>query len=273
MEKLDRLGWTAGIALTAYGVRIGIRCNHADVLEHLIRLIPPNSAPSSSPVVEHIFSIIATNPSTSKGLKRFNLAYVNDSQLVRDFEMGNVLRQVESEMQRLVAEEANMYHFLHAGVIEWAGKAVLIPGRTLSGKSSLVVEFLRAGACYYSDEYAVLDFRGRVHPFPRRLVTRDSEGRTAKEIGAEELGITIGKKPLPVGIVLLTRYRPHANWDPRRLSSAKVIMALLSNSLSARQDPAGAMKMLHKIASSSQAFKSSRGEARQVVRWAEKAFK
>jgi hypothetical protein len=273
MEKLDRLGWAAGIALTAYGVKIGIRCNRPDVLDHLIQLRPPTSALSSSPVVEHMFSIVAADLSTNRGVKRFNLAYLNDSRLVRDFEIENVLRQVESEMQRVVAEEAITYHFVHAGVVEWAGKAVLIPGRTLSGKSSLVVEFLRAGACYYSDEYAVLDSRGRVHPFPRRLVTRDSEGRATKEIDPMESGITIGKNPLPVGIVLLTQYRQQGNWDPRRLSSAKSILALLSNSLSARRDPARAMKILGKIAASSHAFKSNRGEAGQVVQWAETALK
>jgi hypothetical protein len=273
MEKLDRLGWAAGIALTAYGVKIGIRCNRPDVLDHLIQLRPPNSAVSPSPVVEQMFSIVVADSSTNKSIKRFNLAYVNDSRLVRDFEIQNVLRQVESEMQRVVAEEASTYHFVHAGVVEWAGKAVIIPGRTLSGKSSLVVEFLRAGACYYSDEYAVLDSKGRVYPFPRRLVTRDAEGRTTKEIDPQELGITIGKKPLPVGIVLLTQYRPRANWDPRRLSSAKSILALLSNSLSARRDPVRAMRILHKVATWSKAFKSSRGEAGQVVRWAERALK
>jgi hypothetical protein len=273
MEKLDRLGWAAGIALSAYGVKIGIRCNRTDVLDQLIQLRPPNSAVSSSPVVEQMFSIVAADSSTHKGVKRFNLAYLNDSRLVRDFEIENVLRQVESEMQRVVAEEALTYHFVHAGVVEWAGKAVLIPGRTLSGKSSLVVEFLRAGACYYSDEYAVLDSTGRVHPFPRRLVTRDSAGRATTEIEPEKLGITIGKTPLPVGVVLLTQYRPQANWDPRRLSSAKSILALLSNSLSARRDPARAMRILGKIAASSYAFKSNRGEAGQVVKWAETALK
>jgi hypothetical protein len=30
-----------------------------------------------------------------------------------------------------------------------------------------VAELVRAGATYYSDEFAVLDSRGRVHPFPR----------------------------------------------------------------------------------------------------------
>jgi len=129
-----------------------------------------------------MFSILAPSVSTNQAVKRFNVAYVNDSRFARDFDVEHVLRQVESEMQRIVAEEARTYHFFHAGVVEWGGKAVLIPGRTLSGKSSLVVEFLRAGASYYSDEYAVIDSRGRVHPFPRRVVTRDSKGRFAGEI-------------------------------------------------------------------------------------------
>ena len=62
---------------------------------------------------------------------------------------------------------------MHAGVVGWNGRALLLPGRTLSGKTTLVAELLRAGATYYSDELAVLDARGRVHPFPKPLAIRE----------------------------------------------------------------------------------------------------
>ena len=43
-------------------------------------------------------------------------------------------------------------------IVTWGrGRAIVIPGRTFSGKSTLVAELVRAGATYYSDEYAVED--------------------------------------------------------------------------------------------------------------------
>jgi len=78
-------------------------------------------------------------------------------------------------VSRYIALWARRRVFVHAGVVAWQGRAVLIPGRTLSGKSWLVRALVRAGAEYYSDEFAVLDARGRVHPYP--LPPREADGR------------------------------------------------------------------------------------------------
>ena len=68
-----------------------------------------------------------------------------------------------------VAEHAPEYVFLHAGVVAWEDRALLLPGQSHAGKSTLVAELVRAGATYYSDEFALLDSQGRVH----RIYTRD----------------------------------------------------------------------------------------------------
>jgi hypothetical protein len=70
-----------------------------------------------------------------------------------------------------VAENARRWIFVHAGVVAWRGQAIVIPGATQSGKTSLVAALVRAGAEYFSDEYAVFDARGRVHPLPRGWAT------------------------------------------------------------------------------------------------------
>jgi len=63
-------------------------------------------------------------------------------------------------------------------VVAWRGRAILLPGRSYVGKSTLVMELVRAGAVYYSDEYAVLDARGRVHPFAQPVALREPDGGT-----------------------------------------------------------------------------------------------
>jgi hypothetical protein len=267
MEQINRLGWTAGISFAAYGVKFGVRSNDPLVLKRARALLPPGSARASSPSVDFMFSILAGGWASKRGVKRFNIAYANAERVARDLDIELVLRQLQSEMQRTVAEEARTHHFLHAGVVEWNGTAIMIPGPTLSGKSSLVLEFLRAGAKYYSDEYAVLDLQGRVHPFPRAIATRDSEGRPAGQIDPTELGSATGRKPLPISLILMTRYRSGARWRPLRLSPGKAVLELLANSLSARRNPERAMMSLQKIAASAEVFKSRRGETREVVDW------
>jgi hypothetical protein len=42
---------------------------------------------------------------------------------------------------------------------------MVLPGKSFAGKTTLVAALVRAGAEYWSDEYAVLDANGDVHPY------------------------------------------------------------------------------------------------------------
>jgi hypothetical protein len=94
--------------------------------------------------------------------------------------------------------------FVHAGVVGWKGKAIVIPGRSHSGQSTMVAELVRAGASYYSDEYAVFDYRGRVHPFPKDLELRDCGAFRQTRFGVETFGGQTARKPIPVGLMMET---------------------------------------------------------------------
>lgn len=63
---------------------------------------------------------------------------------------------VESWAQLTVATLAKGLVFVHAGVVGWRNRAIVIPRRSLSGKSTLVLALVEAGADYYPDEYAML---------------------------------------------------------------------------------------------------------------------
>src|SRR6185295_11682383 len=110
------------------------------------------------------------------------------------------------------AEYAPNRVFIHSGVVGWHGKAILIPGRSYSGKTTLVKEFVQAGATYYSDEYAVLDSKGLVHPYPRALGVRETDAFNQTKYTIESLGGTAGRKPLPVGMVIVSQFKKTAKW-------------------------------------------------------------
>jgi hypothetical protein len=179
--------------------------------------------------------------------------------------MDAVLEAFQADLHRFVAERAPRRYFIHAGVVGWKGCAILIPGRSFSGKSTLVSEFVRAGAEYYSDEYAVFDDRGRVHPFPRALALRISGQPNQAEHSPESLGGAVGTKPLRPGLVLVSRYRSGAQWRPRRLTPGQGLLALLGNSVSARRDPRRVLESLCLGVEGATAVRGLRGEARDLV--------
>jgi hypothetical protein len=157
------------------------------------------------------------------------------------------------------------YVFVHAGAVGWRGRAIVIPGRSFSGKSSLVAELVRAGATYYSDEFAVLDERGRVHPFAKPLSLR-AEGEVRQEhFSVQELGGATGVKPLPVGLVLVTEYEPGACWRPKQLTQGQGALALLSHVVAARQRPEHSLAALQRVVSLAPILKGRRGDASEIV--------
>ena len=73
---------------------------------------------------------------------------------------------------------------------------------------TLVRAVVEAGAVYYSDEHAMLDEVGRVHPYARPLPFRPPEGRPV-DLRAEALGGVVGTEP-ELAAVLLEQLRAAA---------------------------------------------------------------
>ena len=265
MAKLDRLGWADGMSFTAYGVRVGVRVNDAAILRELIARLPPGSQPSSAHRVDHLYSLTGFPTHSNGKVRRFNLGYRNLLRFSRSQSFDNLLDEFESHVQLTVAEYATRRVFVHAGVVGWNGRAILIPGASYSGKTTLVEHLIRAGATYYSDEYAVLDERGRVHPYARPLGIRMSETARSTRIRAEEFGAQVGSKPLPIDLVISTGFRAGARWRPRKLTRGKGVLELLANTVSARSQPELALSVLPKALESARIVKGVRGEASEIV--------
>jgi hypothetical protein len=168
-------------------------------------------------------------------------------------------------MKMYVAEMARRRVFVHAGAVGWRGKAIIIPGRSFSGKSSLVAELVRRGATYYSDEYAVLDARGRVHPYPQPLAIRRSGSAKQKKCWAADIGGVTGTKLLPVGRVIVSRYEAGRRWRPERLSVGSAILELLDNTVPARRKPEVVVHALRSAVTGAVVLKGARGEARETA--------
>jgi hypothetical protein len=174
-------------------------------------------------------------------------------------------RALAAHAERIVAERAPDHLFVHAGVVGWDGRAIVMPGTSFAGKTTLVQAWLEAGATYYSDEFAVLDRAGRVHPFARPLAIRDGATTVTRRVPVGTLGAETGTTPLPIGLVLVTSYRAGARWRPRRLTSARTLLALMCNTVAARGDPTHSMPILKQAVSGGSAFASVRGEAGPLV--------
>lgn len=267
MDKLDRLGWAAGLAFTAYGVRVGVRTNDAAVLDRVRAVLPPGSRASSARRVDRLFSLTVGGHDAARNLRRFHLLYAESEQLVRSLELDDVMASLETDLQLHVAEFAPRRVFVHAGVVGWRGRAILLPGPSHAGKTTLVAALVRAGATYYSDEYAVLDGSGRVHPYSRDPRVRGDDDRT-RPVALAALGAgPAGRTSLPVGLVAVAQYRAGASWRPRALSPGQGALDLLAHTVPARLRPERALAVLQRVVARAPAWKGTRGEADATAAW------
>lgn len=265
MKKLDRLGWTVGFSFEAFGSRVGVRTNNPALLDALRARLPIGWKPVSSALVEAIFSIKDGNVTSRPGVKQYHLLYSGITRIMRTFDFEAMLGAFETAVQLHVAEMAHHYTFVHAGVVSWRDFAIIIPGQSLSGKSSLVKAFLKAGAKYYSDEFALFDKNGYVHPYPVPLGNRPKIDEKQNKVPVEEVGIIPGKKPLPVGLVIMTRFKAGACWYPKQVPAGQGLLEILTNTVSAQRDPAKALATLQQVVLKAPVLKGVRGETDEVV--------
>lgn len=264
MEGLDRLVWADGISFESFGLRVGVRASSTDTFRRLREHFPPGWKASRWQRVQCLYSVIAAEPE-KRGGRRGTLLFRELELIARSRNLNAVLEAFQADLHRFVAEWAPRRYFVHAGVVGWKGRAILVPGRSSSGKSTLVAELVRAGADYYSDEYAVFDGRGRVHAFPRPLVLRPEGNENQERLTAESLGGAVGSKPLRPGLVLVSRYRAGARWRPRPLTPGQGLLALLANSVSARRNPDAVLEGLRLGVAQAISVRGIRGEARDLA--------
>jgi len=264
MDKVDRMGWSTGFTLRSYGVDVGIRSNDQETLDRVVDHLPPYWKNIAVPKVDRVYSFLHRN-GAGTGSRRLSTLYSDDRRVARSADLAELFTAFESNLRIFVAEFAKERVFVHAGVVGWKGQAIVIPGRSYSGKSTLVAELVRAGATYYSDEYAVLDSRGRVHPFTKPIELREEGTYQQSKFDVSELGGRSGKKPLPVGLVLVTHYKTGATWRPKQLTPGKGVLEILFNTVSARRDPERAFGALRQVAAQADMLKGVRGDAVDTV--------
>jgi hypothetical protein len=255
-----------GPSIESHGVRFRFRVSHRDVLGLLSDRFPFGWKATTPTPGDRLYLVDIAPRRSNPGARRFSILHADGVELARTREPQELLDFLEADLRHHVAEHAPRRVFVHAGVVGFRGRAIVIPGRSHSGKSTLVGELIRAGATYYSDEYAVLDARGRVHPFAKPISIREGIvfKRTTRRSVAS-FGGEAGRKPLPVGLVVLCRYRRGRRFRPCALSAGQGTLEMVAHTVSARRDPAAALQALRQVAESASIITTFRGDAEETA--------
>lgn len=245
-------------AFESFGVRVCIESNEEAAIQRVhaiadyallgrLTTIDPMFA-------EHTMHIARVGETYSSGLDGEDFGDNPD--------LGSLLKYIGSRIRILVAEYAREIVFVHAGVVVWNGKAVVIPGTSHSGKTTLVAELVKKGAVYFSDEYALISADGMVHPFPRPLAIRErNDPLKRKDVEVGQLGGIAGSGPAPIGLVYFGKFRQKARWDPKTISPGVGLIEIITHTIPMRVNSEFAIVALRNAVEGAEMFRSDRGEA------------
>ena len=246
------------IAFEAFGVRLAVSASDPEALDVVKANLPPGWRPCSPLDARPHFALLRELAGTYT-LTRDGVAVHQGLEL--DLCIGLLDGQLRSELSTRTQE----WVFVHAGVVAHGGRIALLPGESFAGKTTLTAELVRLGATYYSDEFAVLDQDGLVHPYAKGLSLRDNGRMQRSDTPVERLGGRAGTEPLPVGLVAFTQYRRDAAWQPEALTAGEGVLALLAHTMPARTRPAASMRALTRaLGRGAVVLRSPRGEAKEL---------
>jgi hypothetical protein len=178
--------------------------------------------------------------------------------------LDSALKLLQKQIHICVAEHARNRAFIHAGVVAWKDHTFVFPGFSHAGKSTLVWTLVQEGATYFSDEYAVFDEHGCVHPFPLPIALRSNSGRR-RIIMPDNIACSARK----TDFVIFARYQPGTMWRPRPLQPAAAMMQMVRHSIAIRTNPEVVVPVLKQVTLQSQAFKGTRAQSKQLLHWME----
>jgi len=182
--------------------------------------------------------------------------------LATDASLAALLDALEGDLALHVAALAPAHVFIHAGVVAHRGRAIVLPGRTFSGKSTLVEGLLARGAVYYSDEYAVIDREGRVLPYPRPLSLRRARGPSRRVRPARH-----GRRPIRVGWVYGLKFSATADaLAVSPISRGRAALLLMDNAVAARLAPRRVLSALRAAVEDAAGWVGVRGAAKHAAR-------
>lgn len=221
------------IGFEAYGVRVTVEVSDVALVPQLEQVLPLQArrrAPSSSDD-RFTLTVDQTGRCTITG----------DSERTEVDGIPGALATLGGSLFMHVIAEARDRLFVHAGAVGAGRHAIVLPGPTGTGKSTLVAALVAAGAVYYSDDWAPIDADGRLHPYPKPLLLRDPASPVHRTYSADALGASSGRESLPVGIVA---HIPFAStgFECARRTAADGALLLLKNSAGVDRRPALALR-------------------------------
>jgi hypothetical protein len=244
--------------LESHGVKLDVEVQDESLLPSVHLILPPGwtrtkEFPEDGHLIiagagDHVYDVLVDGSAVGTQLSREVAVHVLDAQI-----------------RAKIAFLAPDYIFVHAGVVALGNRALVLPAPSFSGKTALVAALVRAGAAYYSDEFAVIDRDGWIHPYPRPLSIRAEDARWGEYASPEAIGGPVGGPPARAGLIVETKFVPGARWAPEEHGQGPAALTLIVNAVATRERTEATVQAVTRAAEDATLLKGDRGEAEETA--------
>lgn len=245
--------------LSAFGVVVKITSPDREIFEQCSATLPGYWLRAGDDRPDVCFDI--EEPLNEPEGKRYFLFRENGDLLGGAINETQVRRRLTRRMDYYLGSYARDCAFLHAGIVCHEGRAILLPGLSHAGKSTLTASLVRAGAQYISDDIAVIDRNGQAYFLSRAINLREDVAR-ALDLPSSAHMEQLCEGTVPVGAIMLLNYRKNeAVLDMHPLSKGETILRLIANSMNGRHEPETMICCCAAAVSQAICYEGVRGEA------------
>jgi hypothetical protein len=249
--------------LSAFGVVVEITSPDREIFEQCAATLPGYWLRAGDGQADVCFDIVAPHHESKRG--RHFLFRENGDLLGGSINETQVRHRLARRMDYHLGAYARDCAFLHAGIVCHKGRAILLPGLSHAGKSTLTAALVRIGAQYVSDDIAVIDRAGRAYFLSRAINLREDVAE-ALDLPSSAHMEHLHEGTLPVGAIMLLNYRKNeAVLDMHPLSKGETILRLISNSMNGRHQPETVIRCCAAAVSHAICYEGLRGEAETVA--------
>lgn len=230
-----------------------MEASSAELLSHLCEHLYPPAYVASHTTQEEGPSDVSV-VLEQLGAEEF-VASVNQLSLGGPCSLARALNAIHCVSWVELAALAQGLTFLHAAVLEHKGRAILLPGPSQRGKSTLALALRGLGCRVYSDEYAPLDLEGRIVPFPRPLQIRYPQPAIVA------IDVSAPMPPLLVKSIYYLNYSAGTkDLACGEISRGEMVLRLVENAIVSPSKQVGLLASLTRLTRGVRVYAGSRGE-------------
>ena len=264
VELTERTG--KRLSFSSFGLSTVVTLFADCSIDAVLPYLPPSRSPVPGDDAERRYLIEPTPHSDPAAEPSFRV-FFEARLLTQSPDLEDCFSALEGDLSMAIATDPRHgFIFVHAGVVSLGEGALLIPGTSRSGKSTLVDALVSEGALYFSDEFAVIDTGGIVRPYLRQLSLRAENSLSpGKKVSLQRFKGRIAVDPLPVTGILGCQYSAETGWDCHIATPGQGVLLLLENAVGAQLDPQRSMKILSQAAQGAKVVIGKRGEASEAL--------